>query len=95
MQLECVGCRKNLDDVERHVAKRWEISNGQIALRYNGVEYHNSDFVYLSHSERETTSLLGIARIVDVGRDGRAVKVLRFKRCLGRIPGSTSVSPLF
>jgi hypothetical protein len=98
MQLECPGCRKNLNDVERHTVKRWEISNGgtkRIALRYNGIEYHNGDFVYLSHSEQKASRLSGIAKIVDVGRDGNTVKALRFKRCFGRIPESISVSFLF
>lgn len=98
MQLECLGCRKNLNDVERHNVKRWEISNDGrrwIALRYQGIEYHDGDFVYLSHSEQKSSRLSGIARIVDVGRGGSTIKALRFKRCFGRISESISVSSLF
>jgi hypothetical protein len=98
MQLDCLGCKKILDDVDRDAAKRWEISNGRtkcITLAFNGIEYHNGDFVYLTHSEQKGPRLLGIARIVDVGRDGKTVKAWRFKRCFGRIPDATSVSSLF
>ena len=83
--------------MERHTAKRWEISKGQTkytALRFDDIEYHNGDFVYLSHPEQKDPRLSGIARIMDIGGDGSTIKVLRFKRCFGRIPESVSVRPL-
>lgn len=97
-QLGCSSCESIILEDKLSEAVRVKITQkggSFVALRYEGQEFHEGDYIYLAKPEQKASRLPRIAKIVDIGRDGSTIRVLKFKYDLDHPSGDRSVSIIF